>query len=68
MTLEHQHDWLIRLLGALIWFAMSLALSVEICALIGWAFGHAECGAWTGVLLSGLLWLWLLWDDTENRR
>lgn len=37
MTLDRDHDWQTRLLGALIWFVMSLALSIEICTLIGWA-------------------------------
>ena len=53
MTLEQDHNWLIRLFGVLIWFVMFLSLSVEIFALIGWTFGHAKCGAWIGVLLNG---------------
>ncbi|UFM67001.1 hypothetical protein LOS78_20985 (plasmid) [Paracoccus sp. MA] len=68
MTLGHDHDWPTRLFGALIWFAMTLALSVEVCALIGWAFGHAGRGAAIGGLLNGLFWLWVLWDSAENRR
>ncbi|GEK71109.1 MULTISPECIES: hypothetical protein [Paracoccus] len=68
MTLDHDHDWLARLLGALIWFVMSLALSVEVCALIGWAFGHAERGGAIGALLNCLFWLWVLWDGTQDRR
>ncbi len=68
MTLEHDHDWLLRLLGAAIWFTMAFALSIEICALIGWAFGHAGCGARIGVLLGGVFLLWVLWGDAAARR
>ncbi|CAM3793889.1 hypothetical protein [Paracoccus yeei] len=66
MTLGRDHDWPTRLLGTLIWLVMSLVFSIELCAMIGWAFGKAECGSWFGVLLNGLLWFWALWNETER--
>ncbi|MFT4014417.1 MAG: hypothetical protein QM682_13640 [Paracoccus sp. (in: a-proteobacteria)] len=68
MTLDQHDDWLTRLLGATVWFVMSLALSVEVCALIGWGFGHAERGAWIGALLNGSFWIWVLWNSAAERK
>ncbi|MDQ7263083.1 hypothetical protein NM680_14910 [Paracoccus sp. PS-1] len=68
MTLDHDRDWLTRLLGGLIWFVMSLALGIEIGALVGWVFGQAERGACIGAVLHGLFWLWVLWDGASARK
>lgn len=46
-----------------IWYALSLALCVEIGALAGWMFGAATLGVKLAVLPHGLFWLWLLASD-----
>lgn len=67
MTLLRPSEWLLRLACGVIWYALSLALCVEIGALIGWAFGAAALGAQVAVLPHGLAWLWLLACDGSGR-
>lgn len=63
MTLLRPSDWLLRLACGVIWYALSLALCVEIGALIGWALGGAGLGVRLAVMPHGLAWLWLLASD-----
>ncbi|MDQ7777932.1 hypothetical protein [Paracoccus aminovorans] len=63
MTLLRPSEWLLRLACGVIWYALSLALCVEIGALAGWMFGAAALGAKLAVLPHGLFWLWLLASD-----
>ena len=63
MTLLRPSEWLLRLACGVIWYALSLALCVEIGALVGWIFGAAALGAKLAVLPHGLFWLWLLASD-----
>lgn len=68
MTLLRPSDWLLRLACGVIWYVLSLALFVEIGALLGWAFGAAALGARLAVLPHGLLWLWALAGDGPRGR
>lgn len=66
MTLLRPSDWLLRLACGVIWYALSLAICVEIGTLTGWVFGAAGLGARLAVLPHGLAWLWLLVADRRD--
>lgn len=66
MTLGLDRDGWTRLLCGIIWFVMSLAFAIEICALLGWMLGQAERGGWLGAILNCLAWCRLLWVNRHD--
>lgn len=66
MTLDRDQNWLMRLCCGLIWFAMSLALVLEVALLIGWLVGHVGLAFRIGVILHLLGWLWVLRCDRRH--
>ncbi|MTH33979.1 hypothetical protein GL279_05130 [Paracoccus limosus] len=68
MTLSLDPDGLTRLLCGLIWFTMSLAFSVEVCALLGWLIGEAERGGYVGAVLNMIFWCWILRQQCQHPR
>ncbi|CAM3706520.1 hypothetical protein [Paracoccus yeei] len=67
MTLDRDQNWRMRLCCGLIWFAMSLALVLEVALLIGWLVGHVGLAFRIGVILHLLGWLWVLRCDRRHR-
>lgn len=61
MTLHHDFDRLLRLIGVTIWLLMLMAFCAELGAILGWFLGEARRSACIGVLMAGAFWVWFLY-------